>query len=431
MFNGLTAGSTEVREPADARRAAELSRMKALAASVLVACAGLFAISRLLQSQYPHFAFVSAFAEAAIIGGLADWYAVVALFRRPLGLPIPHTAIIPNNQGHIAEKLGEFVQEHFLKADPIRQRLQQVDFARMLSQWLQDPKRCRDVARLILRLLPEALSAAEISGLKGLIARVMQAQLRSFDFTPLVAGALRAFVDDGGHQRAFNDVIGFVRATLNKPETRILIREKLRAELPTLLRFYRADAFLLNRVVASAASFLEEVWADPNHPLRGEIDRLALSLIERAEGDPEFAAKLALLERQLLARPEIGDLAEGFWSAAKAFAERSANGENRLIEQRLANLVQEAGVQLESDPDMRTEINHACAATLERFIAGHKGGASAFIADQVKAWDMRQLIEVIELNVGRDLQYIRLNGAVIGGVAGLAIHAVAAILPPL
>jgi uncharacterized membrane-anchored protein YjiN (DUF445 family) len=405
--------------------------MKALAAAALVACGGLLALSRVLQTRHPLFAFVGAFAEAAIIGGLADWYAVVALFRRPLGLPIPHTAIIPNNQGAIAEKLGEFVEEHFLKAGPIRLRLQQVDFARMLSEWLQDPNRSRGVARMILRLLPEALSAAEISGLKVLIARVMQAQLRSIDLTPLVAGALRTFVDDGGHQRAFNDVIGLVRATLNKPETRISIREKLRAELPTLLRFYRADAYLLNRVVASAASFLEEVWVDPNHPLRGEIDRLALSLIERAEGDPEFAAKLAILERQLLARPEIGELAEGFWSAVKAFAERSANGENRLIEQRLANLVQEAGVQLDADPGMRTEINRACATTLESFIAAHKGGASVFIADQVKAWDMRQLIEVIELNVGRDLQYIRFNGTVIGGLAGLAIHAVAAILPPL
>jgi uncharacterized membrane-anchored protein YjiN (DUF445 family) len=182
---------------------------------------------------------------------------------------------------------------------------------------------------------------------------------------------------------------------------------------------------------ASAGSFLEEVWTDPNHPLRGEIDRFAVSLIERAEREPEFAAKIALLERELLARPEISDLAEGLWSAVKAFAERSANSENRLIEQRLAGFLREAGVQLAEDPDMRMEINRGSAATLESVIAAHKGGASTFIADQVKAWDMRQLIEVIELNVGRDLQYIRFNGAVIGGLAGLALHAVAVAFAPL
>src|SRR5881628_72952 len=186
--------------PGDAARAAELRRVKALATSVLVGTLTLFVTAKALLPIHPIFGFVAAFAEAATIGGLADWYAVVALFRRPLGLPIPHTAIIQSNQHRIADKLGEFIEVHFLEAAPVEAKLREVDFASFIAEWLGDRKRSEDLARFLLRLLPEAISASETSGLKTYITRRVMTQLQSIDLAPLAAGTLRAFIEQGRHQ---------------------------------------------------------------------------------------------------------------------------------------------------------------------------------------------------------------------------------------
>src|SRR6516164_5769465 len=196
----MTVSGTSSFAPADAARAAELRRVKALATLVLAGTLALFVTARLLLPIHPVFGFVAAFAEAATIGGLADWYAVVALFKRPLGLPIPHTAIIQSNQNRIADKLGEFIQVHFLEAGPVEAKLNEIDFGSFVADWLRDRKRSDDLARFTLRLLPEAVSATESSGLMTFITRRLGTQLQAINLAPLVAGTLRAFVREGRHQ---------------------------------------------------------------------------------------------------------------------------------------------------------------------------------------------------------------------------------------
>src|SRR4051812_36842747 len=247
---------------ADAARAAELRRVKALATLVLAGTLTLFVIAKMLLPLHPGFGFVAAFAEAATIGGLADWYAVVALFRRPLGLPIPHTAIIQSNQHRIADKLGEFIEVHFLEAAPVEAKLRQIDFGSFIADWLRDRKRSTDLARFTLRLLPEAFSATETSGLMAFITRRISTQLQSIDLAPLAAGTLRAFVQEGRHQGLLDDILRVVHQSLTQPETMVMVREKIRGELPTLLRLYRADKYLVNKIVASATAFFEEVHSD-------------------------------------------------------------------------------------------------------------------------------------------------------------------------
>src|SRR3981189_1296796 len=211
---------------ADAARAAELRRVKALATLVLVGTLALFIAAKALLHVHPAFGFVAAFAEAATIGGLADWYAVVALFRRPLGLPIPHTAIIQSNQHRIADKLGEFIEVHFLEAAPVDAKLRQIDFGSFIADWLRDRKRSTDLARFTLRLLPEAVSAAETSGLMTFIPRRISTQLQSIDLAPLAAGTLRGFVAEGRHQGLLDDILRAVHQTLTPPETKPLIPNK-------------------------------------------------------------------------------------------------------------------------------------------------------------------------------------------------------------
>jgi uncharacterized membrane-anchored protein YjiN (DUF445 family) len=408
--------------PGDAARAAELRRVKLLATLVLAVTFAVFIGARWLLPLHPAFGFVAAFAEAATIGGLADWYAVVALFKRPLGLPIPHTAIIQSNQHRIADKLGEFIEGHFLEAAPVEAKLRQIDFGSFVADWLRDRKKSEDLARFMLRLLPEALAATESSGLMTFITRRVTSQLMAIDLAPLAAGTLRSFVQEGRHQGLLDDLLRTVHQTLTSAETMAMIRERIRAELPTLLKLYRADRFLVNRIVASATTFFEEVRNDPHHPFRGEFNRMLLSLMEKLGSDPAFASRIDGLKRDILARPELGALARNVWSNARSFIERSASGETQVLQQHLAKMFVAAGEALAGDAEMRAEINQGLVAVLRSFIADQKSGVSTFIADQVKAWDMAQLISLIEINVGKDLQYIRFNGSLIGGLAGLVLY---------
>ncbi|MEH2492385.1 DUF445 domain-containing protein [Bradyrhizobium sp. AZCC 2230] len=410
--------------PGDAERAAELRRVKALATLVLASTLLLFIVAKWLLPVHPVFGFIAAFAEAATIGGLADWYAVVALFKRPLGLPIPHTAIIQSNQARIADKLGEFIQVHFLEAGPVEAKLQEIDFGSFVADWLRDRKRSDDLARFALRLLPEAFSATESSGLMTFIIRRMSSQLQAIDLAPLAAGTLRGFVAEGRHQILFDDLLRVMHETLNQKETMAMIREKVRAELPTLLKLYRADKFLVNKIVSSATAFFNEVRSDPKHPFRGEFDRMVLSFVDRLGTDQAYIDRIDGLKRDLLARPELADLARTVWANTRSFIERSASGETQVLQHHLAGMFVSAGDALAGDAELRGEINKGLVTVLRSFVADQKSGVSTFISDQVKAWDMAQLISLIEINIGRDLQYIRFNGSLIGGLAGLALYSV-------
>ncbi|MET0707751.1 MAG: DUF445 family protein, partial [Tardiphaga sp.] len=339
--------------PGDIARAAELRRVKAAATAVLAGCLAVFIAAKVMLHSHPAFGFVAAFAEAATIGGLADWYAVVALFRRPLGLPIPHTAIIQANQTRIADKLGEFIEVHFLEAGPVEAKLREVDFASFVADWLGDRKRSADLARFVLRLLPEAMAATESSGLKTFISRRVMTQLQAVDLVPLAAGTLRGFIHDGRHRGLLDDLLRAVHGALTEPETLAVIRDKIRNELPTLLKLYRADAFLVKRIVISATSFFEDVSKNPVHPFRGEFDRMLLSFVDKLETEPGFGDRIDSLKRDFLARPELAELTANLWANARSFIERSASGESAVLQHHLANVFVEAGAALKADAEMR------------------------------------------------------------------------------
>ncbi|MGY3648064.1 uncharacterized membrane-anchored protein YjiN (DUF445 family) [Bradyrhizobium sp. LM4.3] len=331
-------------------------------------------------------------------------------------------------RARIADKLGEFIEVHFLEVGPVEAKLKEIDFGSFVADWLRDRKRSDDLARFALRLLPEAVSATESSGLMTFIIRRMSSQLQAIDLAPLAAGTLRGFVAEGRHQILFDDLLRVMYETLNQKDTMAMIREKVRAQLPTLLRLYRADKFLVNKIVASATAFFDEVRADPKHPFRGEFDRMVLTFVDRLGTDQAYVDRIAGLKRDLLARPELADLARTVWANTRSFIERSASGETQVLQHHLAGMCVAAGEALAGDAELRGEINKGLVAVLRSFVADQKSGVSTFISDQVKSWDMAQLISLIEINIGRDLQYIRFNGSLIGGLAGLALYSVESLL---
>jgi uncharacterized membrane-anchored protein YjiN (DUF445 family) len=405
----------------DLARLRELQRAKLLAAVVLAASLALLVVAKLLERRLSGFGFLAAFAEAATIGGLADWYAVVVLFRRPLGLPVPHTAIIPANRRRIAEGLGDFIETHFLAPTPVGEKLRHIDFAAVISEWLIDADRSDRMARFILRLVPGALTAAESSGLRTYLAQQFVNQIETLEVAPFVAGLLTVFTQDRGHQRILDEVLGALSRLMSDRTTLEAIRRKIRAELPTLLNFYRADKLLLKKIAASVFAFIEEVRADENHPLRGEFDRFVASFIDKIASEPEYAKRIETLKRELLADPRVADLAKDLWTSFRRFLEQNIRP-NSAFQAHVRDVLIDAGRSLADDPRLRAHINRGMVAFLEAFVQEHKRGVSVFIADQVKSWDINQVVRLLEINIGKDLQFIRFNGAIVGGLAGLVLY---------
>ena len=407
----------------DADRARALARVKLAATLLLLAMAALFIVARHFEPMHWAWGYVAAFAAAATVGGLADWYAVVALFRRPLGLPIPHTAIVPRNHERIADNLGNFIETNFLAPEAVEQKLSEVDFASHMASWLADPRRSAALAAFVVRMLPQALAAIDQGGLRRFFGERVQTELQRIEIAPLAAGLLRAVTEKGQHQRLLDELLGVLDKMLTNKETLAALREKIRDELPSVFNFYRADAYVLRKIVAATAGFIEEARSDPDHPLRGEFDRFAKGFAQRLRSSKSFARRAEELKRDLLARPEVTALAEGAWDSLRAFLERDAASDESQVRRQVASMLLELGAQLGRDPAIRAEINRGVVEVLGDFVQSQKSGVGHFIADQVKSWDIGVLIGRIELVAGRDLQYIRFNGTLIGGLAGLALHA--------
>ncbi len=420
-------GTSHTHAVADADVAAKLAalkRTKRAATASLGICVVVFATAKYLQPRWPWLGFVAAFAEAATIGGIADWYAVVALFRRPLGLPIPHTAIIPENQHRIADNLGRFIEVNFLAPGPVREKLAEVDFAALVADWLSDQKRAAGLSRFVAKLVPQTLSAIEQSGLRGFVATRMLDQLDKVKLAPLAAELLSAFTEDRRHQKLFDEFTKVLGRFLSDDEALAALRDKIREEMPSLFKLFRADAYLLKKIVASAGSLLDEVRADRDHPMRQEFDLFVVGFIEKLRKSKDYAKRAEKLKRDFLARPELRDLAEDMWKSMRAFIEQDAQAENSTIRAHLQSMFVDVGRHLATDPQIRADMNQGFVVALGSFVESQKSGVSSFIADQVKRWDLAQLTRLVEMNIGRDLQYIRFNGMLIGGLAGLVLYVV-------
>ncbi|HEV7417162.1 MAG TPA: DUF445 family protein, partial [Tianweitania sediminis] len=381
----------------DAAKLAALQRVKAYATAALVLCVAVFIVCRLYADVSPVIGFIGAFAEAAAIGGLADWYAVVALFRRPLGLPIPHTAIIPTNQARIADNLGGFIETNFLAPDAVRRKLGELDFAAQVAEWLSDAKRSEALSNFVARLVPRMLEAVEGSGLRTFVAQRVTEQVQKVEVGPLVADVLSTFTQDRRHQKLFDELIDLISRFLTDEDAQASLRDRIRAELPTLAKFFRADAYLLRKIVRSSATLITEIKADDDHPMRHEFDRFVDNFINDLRTSEDYRGRTDKLKQDFLARPELKTLARDMWKEARAFIERDAGADDSTLRRHLTAMFVEVGQSLADDPRIRSEMNEGFVITLTSFVEAQKGGVSSFISEQVRSWDLGQLTRLIEL----------------------------------
>lgn len=400
----------------------QLNRVKMLASLVLLACFCVMVIAKLLEHTHPIFGFVAAFAEAATIGGIADWYAVVALFKQPLNLPFPHTAIIPNNQTRIADNLGRFIENNFLSREPVEEKLRSIDFACEMSTWLSDRGRSESLARFAVKLIPKILKSVDEKALVLFATQRVTGQLAKTDMAPLLSDVLMAFTRDGQHQRLLDDVLRALHRFLNDDETFAIVREKVKKELPVLANVIGVDTAILTRILQAASELIEEVKNDKAHPLRVEIEDFLIEYVDQIRRSSAFAEQVDKAKAMILARPELENAAEQLWEGLKAFVLQDAEANDSKLASRLADLLVDIGRSLKDAPDLRGDINESMVIVLSNLVAEQRGSISAYVAEQVKGWDIRQLLVLIEVNVGRDLQFIRFNGMLIGGCVGVFLY---------
>ena len=410
----------------DHEKLARLRRIKRLATGSLMVCFCVFLMARWLEHAMPQwallFGFLAAFTEAATIGGLADWYAVVVLFKHPMGLKIPHTAIIPSNQKRIAANLGGFLENNFLSQKVVGEKLQTIDFADHIVKWLGDQRRSKELSEFIVRLIPDILSAIDESGFREFGAKRIGKQLLRTEIAPTAEKLIDSFVADGRYQALLDEVLNAVDKIMHDEVTLQTIQKRLADELPTLLYVFQADTVILKRIVKASSTLLDEVREDPQHPLRQEFTSLFESYVDRMKKSRRFARRIERFKTELLARPEITALADNIWHDIADFVAKDSRKKEPVVATQLTGMFVGLARQLQKDENLRAQINQGVTATFAALAADQKSAVSEFVTEEVNRWDFRKLVTTIEANVGRDLQYIRFNGMLIGGIAGLVLH---------
>ncbi|WP_372969701.1 DUF445 domain-containing protein [Microbacterium sp.] len=413
--------------PADQMRLRALRRMKAVALGALIFMAVVFVIAFAFQERQPWLAYIRAAAEGGMVGALADWFAVTALFRRPLGLPIPHTAIIPSRKDEIGRTLGEFVETNFLEADVVRTKLASTAIAQRAGDWLREPAHAQRVAAEGATIATAVLDALSDDDVRDLITDLAREHLVSPEWGPPAGAWLEKIVEADAHHGAVDlaaDSIGrWLEA--NAESFSGIISRRLPGWVPKL-----AHRFVDDTAYNEAVKFVRAVQADPKHPARIAVDGYLARLADSLQNDPETRAKLENAKSSLFDSPRVGALAAEAWNTAKAGLLTALADPESGLRVRAAQALQEIGERLTTDAALQRRVDGWVSDAAVFLVDRYRHDIASIITDTVERWDPVETTEKIELMVGRDLQYIRLNGTFVGALAGLAIFTIAHALIP-
>jgi uncharacterized membrane-anchored protein YjiN (DUF445 family) len=405
---------------------ARLRTAQRVALALLLAAAAVYLAAVRNVAVYPGLAYLRAFCEAALVGGLADWFAVTALFRRPLGLPIPHTAIVPANKDRIGDALGRFVEYNFLTPDVIGAKLGQVDFAGLLARWLGDRSRAAPLARWAAGLLPATIDALDTEPARRFLREHLAGGLRRLDMGPLLADVLEGLTAAEQHQPLIEELLRLARELLHEAEPGI--RERVSRNTAWLWRRVGLDARIAARIIETAHAALLEALDDPAHPWRrrftGLLDEYARALRE----DPAQRERANQLKEALLAHPAFLHSFAGIWSGAAQRLRDDLARPDSAWRSALVDALVGFGTALHADQAVRSRLNAWLLMTFTDLAVARRHEVAKLIADTVRQWDARTLSDKLERAVGRDLQYIRINGTLIGGLVGVLLHAATQLL---
>ena len=410
----------------EALRAA-LARHRAYATLLLLLMVALTVLAYWLPASFAT-ELLAASAKAGVVGGIADWFAVTALFRRPLGLPIPHTAIIPNQKDRLGRSLGSFVANHVFTESQVARVIARLDVARILGDFLADREASRPAAQALAAALPRLLTTLEDGRAKRLVTRLLPRLAGGPGAAPVVARALRALLAGGRHQAVLDLALDTVKEVLAERQEalRDAIKERVRESGGKVVGWL-GGAYVANRVLEAINAELAKMEPGDSS-VRQAIEEWLHAEITRLETDPERAAALGRAIRDALSHPAVAEWLGDVWNRLReTLAADAARPDGRtaaILESALAN----AGAFLAEDQAARAKLNAAVERTLNTLLPSAQARLAEFIAGVVASWDTAEVTEKIELRVGKDLQYVRMNGTVVGFLAGgalfLLIHAI-------
>ncbi|MCX7676083.1 MAG: DUF445 domain-containing protein [Alteraurantiacibacter sp.] len=397
--------------------------MRLTATLMLGAMAALLAVAFPRQDLHPAWGYVRAFAEAALVGGLADWFAVTALFRRPLGLPIPHTAIIPRNKDRIADALAGFLRRNFLTPLVVARRMGEMNLARALGDFLVRPRES-DLGRIrsgLMQLAGDLLESLDPDRLGGQVRAGLLKQARRMEVSPLLGRMLAAAIADDRHRPLVDGMIRWVGHTLEANED--LVRDMIHTRANAVLRWTGLDERLANSVLDGLYRLLAEVLVYPDHPLRSRLEEGLEGLALQLQTDPAVRARVEQTKDTLLANPALGEWWMGVWEKLRLALVEAARNPDQVRQGQLNEALGEMGERLRDDPVLQTQVNRLLRRTAVGVAQRHGEQIVRLVSETVKRWDAQTISDRVESAVGRDLQFIRINGTLVGGLVGVALHA--------
>jgi uncharacterized membrane-anchored protein YjiN (DUF445 family) len=401
-------------------RIRELKRMRAIATLLLALMTLVFILTTITRVNWPWLPYVRAFAEAGMVGACADWFAVVALFRRPLGLPIPHTGIVPNNKDRIGAALGQFMTNNFLTLKVIGRKIGHIDTLGYVARWMADPQNSKQLAHYASRFLPQilrSLSAPQVSDFLGEVAR---RGIESIPAAPLASRVLAVIWAQGQAQAMLDRAIEIAGEAL--ANHRNFIRQRVAENSSSWIPKW-VDNFIADKVMNGLLGTIGEM-RNPDHPWRREVREGVDKLILDLANDPHMYAGGEAMKAELLASPVFLEQAKALWEQIESGLHADLTARNTAIEAAFEAAIRGLGAWLKDDPALRARLNRWIRAVALRTLMPRRAEIGAYIAQVVQNWDNVTLVNKLELQVGKDLQYVRINGTVVGGLVGLLIFVV-------
>lgn len=396
-----------------------LKRMKRLPLLLLVLMVALFAVT--LHRPEGWAGWLHAFAEAGMVGALADWFAVVALFRHPLGIPIPHTAIIPQRKNEIGDSLAQFVAEHFLHPEVVRVKLQSVNLAKNVALWLRSPAGHDRVLDLGISLSRWMLGALHEDRVRRFISRLGGRQLAQLNLAPLMGRTLDWLVQDGRHQQVLTQSLRFAIVFLH--DKRATIRGNVQKESPWWLPGFVDDKIVV-QMLDRIETLLLEMSLDPDHPMRSDFNRWITQWADELQNSPQYQRWGEQLKQNLLENEDLQEYLFRLWADFAEGLENDLDDPESAVRRQLSELLTGLAEEMEQDEDMQSWVNGWLVDSSVSAVDLNRHAIASLISDTVRSWDADDTSYRVELAIGRDLQFIRINGTLVGGLVGLVIHAV-------
>ncbi|UFR04256.1 DUF445 domain-containing protein [Streptomyces sp. Go40/10] len=409
--------------PADEERRRGVRRMKLTATGLLLFVAVVYVLAKTAggAGAGPWADYVAAAAEAGMVGALADWFAVTAIFRHPLGLPIPHTAIIPNKKDQLGVSLGEFVGENFLSEEVVRERLRAVGIGSRLGAWLAEPEHADRVTAELATALRGALTVLRDSDVQAVVGEAITRRVGAQEIAPGIGKTLEKIVADGGHRRVVDLVVSRAHdwLVLHRDDVMVAVEGGAPGWTPRFV-----DRKVGERVYKELLRFVTEMRDMPTHPARGALDRFLTDFASDLQSDTDTRARVERLKGEVLGRGEVQDLIASVWTAVRSMIVAAAEDERSELRQRVRAALLSLGSRMATEPKVQDKVDSWVEGAAVHVVTTYRAEITSLITETVAGWDAEHTTRKIEAHIGRDLQFIRINGTVVGSLAGLLIYTV-------